>query len=326
MTSEAFIGNEAQTSGAQLVQFLEGKATGLKAIRMYNQAGLSLLVTQDRGMDIPELKVHGINISFMSSTGLVNSTYFVENGSQGFMRNFNVGFLTTGGLSYMGASDEPQLGLHGTISNTPAENFEHQTTSSVVKVSGAVRETSMFGVNLLLKREVVIPKTETKIKIHDVVTNEGVQTSPLMMLYHMNFGYPFFSPDTRLIMNTVNPTDRDGKLAIDWNQFDQPQPGTTEKVYFHDFADQSDKDFQYRLLSPTTELQATVTISPSMLSVLNEWKLTQTKNYVLGLEPATNNVNGLEAAKRDGTLKTIEPNEAVTFDLEIEFSKMEVSD
>lgn len=324
MTSEAFIGNEAQTSGAQTIQFLEGKATGMKAVRMYNEAGLNLLVAPDRGMDIPELKVHGTNVSFMSSTGLVNSTYFVEHGTTGFMRNFNVGFLTTGGLSYMGASGDSELGLHGTIGNTPAENFSHQLTATEVIVSGAVRETAMFGVNLVMNRKIVIPKNETKIRIHDVVINEGVHPASLMMQYHMNFGYPFFSPESQLVLNAAKVTDRDGDDVNDWNRFDQPAPDTTEKVYFHDFSEYANKDFQYRLLSPTTGLQAVITIFPSLLSVLNEWKLTQTKNYVLGLEPATNNVNGIEAAKRSGNLKIIEPNERVTFDLEIAFSKLEV--
>ncbi len=110
MESSLFVGNPLQTSGAQTIQFLEGKAAGLKMIRMYNEAGLSMLVAPDRGMDIPELKVHGTNISFVSVTGFVNSTYFVEQGATGFMRNFNVGFLTTGGLSYMGAPKDPARG------------------------------------------------------------------------------------------------------------------------------------------------------------------------------------------------------------------------
>jgi hypothetical protein len=50
----------------------------------------------------------------------------------------------------------------------------------------------------------------------------------------------------------------------------------------------------------------------------------QTKNYVLGLEPATNNVNGIDAARDSGSLKMLEPGAKASFDLNIEFSKMEV--
>ncbi|MBM6412149.1 DUF4432 family protein, partial [Lacticaseibacillus paracasei] len=70
-------------------------------------------------------------------------------------------------------------------------------------VSGAVRETAMFGVNLVMNRKIVIPKNETKIRIHDVVINEGVPPASLMMLYHMNFGYPFFSPESQLVLNAA---------------------------------------------------------------------------------------------------------------------------
>lgn len=324
MKSDEFVGNSLQTSGAQLIQFLEGKASGMKAIRKYNEAGLRLLVTPDRGMDIPELKVHGVNIAFMSATGLVNSTYFVENGANGFMRNFNVGFLTTGGLSYMGASTQPAVGLHGTISNTPAENFSHHDEGADIVVDGDVREAAMFGVNLLMKRRITIPKKRTSLHLRDVIINEGNRPSPLMMLYHMNFGYPFFSPESQLMLDPLMTTDRNGQKATDWAIFSRPQPQVEEQVYFHTFDEHPDQAVHYKLLSPATGLQAAISFESPFLSVLNEWKLMQTKNYVLGLEPATNNVNGIDAARDSGSLKMLEPGAKASFDLNIEFSKMEV--
>ena len=324
MESSLFVGNPLQTSGAQTIQFLEGKAAGLKMIRMYNEAGLSMLVAPDRGMDIPELKVHGTNISFVSVTGFVNSTYFVEQGATGFMRNFNVGFLTTGGLSYMGAPKDPARGLHGTIGNTPAENFYHQDNGQAIVAQGDVREAEMFGVNLLLKRRITLPKAQTSIYLDDIVVNEGSRPAPLMMLYHMNFGYPFFGPETQLVLDPLVTTDRDGLPATDWKTFSLPKAKTEERVYFHSFKPDFDDMVQYKLLSPETGLQATISVQSSLLSVLNEWKLMQTKNYVLGLEPATNNVNGIEAAERAGTLKKLAPDEQATFDLRVDFSRMEV--
>ncbi len=67
----------------------------------------------------------------------------------------------------------------------------------------------MFGVNLLLKRRITLPKAQTSIYLHDIVVNEGSRPAPLMMLYHMNFGYPFFGPETQLVLDPLVTTDRE---------------------------------------------------------------------------------------------------------------------
>ncbi len=48
------------------------------------------------------------------------------------------------------------------------------------------------------------------------------------------------------------------------------------------------------------------------------------KELCSGFQPATNNVNGIEAAERAGTLKKLAPDEQATFDLRVDFSRMEV--
>lgn len=295
----------------------------MQALRVYTQAGLSMLITPDRGMDIPELKVGGQNIAFMAAPGLVNSTYFVEDHARGFMRNFTVGFLTTGGLSYMGAtSPDSPLGLHGVIDNTPAENFSYTVTPEQITITGDVREAEMFGPNLVLYRRIEIATQTNVISIHDEVVNQGPVRQSLMMLYHTNFGYPFFSPETAIEMQPSESRYRTGEPAQDWNQFDDPQPTTEEVVYFHRFA-QAEHQEQVTVKSPNTGLQMKLTFSHDSLPVFNQWKLQQTHNYVLGIEPATNDVNGYDQAKQNHTLTYLEAGERRAFDLRYEFTSLE---
>jgi hypothetical protein len=75
-------------------------------------------------MDIAWAEFKGEPVSFISKTGVSTPAYFEENGF-GFLRNFTYGLLTTCGLTYMGApcvDEGTQLGLHGRISNIPADD------------------------------------------------------------------------------------------------------------------------------------------------------------------------------------------------------------
>lgn len=321
MNSEDYIGNANQLNGVYLETLGEGKASNMKCYRVYTEAGISALIMLDRGMDIGELKINGYNISFMSSTGLVNSTYFVENKQKGFMNNFNVGFLTTGGLTVTGQSESDESGLHGVISNTPAENYSYSIEGDKIIVRGTIKEARMFGPNLILKRKITIYKNINRIDIDDKVVNSSDVKSPLMILYHTNFGYPFYSPQSELEMSPLNSCYRDYSDATDWNLFHEPKPEKEEVVYFHDF--ENSNSHKIKLTSPLTNLKMVLRFDNDVLPVINQWKLERVKNYVLGLEPSTNDVNGFEMAKRKKLLQYIEPNEEKLFHVDFEFSKLE---
>ena len=58
-----------------------------------------------------------------------------------------------------------------------------------------------------------------------------------MMLYHFNLGFPFLSPVSKLISNTleVKPRDAEGAKGIDrYAEFQPPTPGYAEQVFYHD--------------------------------------------------------------------------------------------
>ena len=86
---------------------------------------------------------------------------FFEEPGLGWLRNFPGGLVTTCGLTYAGAPCEDngeKLGLHGRFSNTPASNVwvdgEWEGDDYRMWAVGKIRESRLFGENILLKRKV----------------------------------------------------------------------------------------------------------------------------------------------------------------------------
>ena len=45
----------------------------------------------------------------------------------------------------------------------------------------------------------------SRLVVEDAVTNEGYETTPHMLLYHCNLGYPVLSEDSELLINDTVP-------------------------------------------------------------------------------------------------------------------------
>ena len=102
-----------------------------------------------------------------------------------------------------------------------------------------IREARIFERKLKLTRTITVSKKENTLTLRDCVENEGDAPSPLMVLYHMNMGYPLLSEDAEIYIpaQTVTPRNEHSAKDLDtWNKVLTPQPGFVEQCYFHDFA------------------------------------------------------------------------------------------
>lgn len=317
-------GSLSQLFGMKAYTLSEGKGEGLKCIDVYNNNGLSFTVLLSRGLDIAALKFKGINLSFLSSTDFVNSSYFTEKQRSGFMRNFTAGFLTTGGLTYMGyAPQQPELGLHGLISNIPATNVSHgMYENGKLKVAGNVRQSKVFGENYLLQRKIFCDVNSNVFYIDDTITNLSFQIQPLMILYHMNFGYPFLSKNLQLRIKAKASFDQSGHEAEDYDHFSDPIDGEDERIYKHIVQPESDRLARVVLENSDVNISIVIRYDPDKLPILNEWKSMGSGNYVVGIEPGTNDVNGKIKAEQERTLKYMKPLEEFHNRIEVKIQKM----
>lgn len=323
------VGDISQVAGAKQCELTTGKAKGVSIIEVKTGTGFEFTVLPDRGMDISYASYKGIPISFISKTGIVSPNFYEKDGN-GFLRNFYAGLVTTCGLTYMGAAcvDEGEsLGLHGRISNTPAEDVsvyqEWEENDFVIKLRGKVRESRVFGENITLTRQISTKLGQSKLIIEDIVENHGFNEQPLMLLYHCNFGYPIVSADTKLYSDNIKVTARDDASSLglkEYNRFQAPTHDYSEQVFYLDIKPNENNYAQAALFNPEINdagLGVYVKYDKSQLPHLIQWKQMGEGDYVVGLEPGTWYPEGRARAKEKGELIYIKPGEIRKFIMEI---------
>lgn len=306
----------------------EGKAKGVSTLRVRTARGLEFWVVPDKGMDIFEASFLGKSLSWHSPNGIVHPSYY-SNRDLEWLKNFAGGLLCTCGLTTVGSPSEDHgesLGLHGPISNTPAEHVnwaeDWQRDDCVLTVSGKVRQSSVLGHNLLLERTISTSLKSLSFSLHDVIENQGFQDSPLMVLYHFNFGFPLLTERSRIYCSSqaVESVDAFASHSANrWNHFEAPQKGINERVYFHQMQPDPNGKVTVVLVSDSDNSEFGITLSydSRTLPQFVQWKLTGTNHFVLGLEPANCRVLGRAVERQKGTLQTLSPGERCEFHLEL---------
>jgi hypothetical protein len=301
----------------------EGPARGARRLHVVNGGGLEFDVHPDRGLDIGAASYQGLPLAWLSSTGIAAPAAYEPDG-RGWLRTFGGGLVTTCGLDSFGppADDEDGVvGMHGRVGHLPARVTAAEATPERVVVAGTVRQTAVFAENLLLRREISTEVGSSAFTISDTVTNEGADPSPLMVLYHVNLGWPLLDEGAALDIPSASATPRDADAESGFDAryaIGAPVAGFREQVYIHEAGD----DRYARVTNRARGLEFTLRYSQT-LPALFEWKMTATKHYVLGLEPAnTPEIQGRSAARASGRLPHIAPGETVAYQISIEVGRI----
>lgn len=322
-------GRLSQVGGISAFTFADGRARGASTLRVRTGRGLEYWIVPDRCMDIFECSWRGLSLCWHSPVGMVHPAYS-SNRDTDWLRTFSGGLLCTCGLTSAGApsvDDGEALGLHGSIGNTPAESVQWSEqwgdSDCEFTVSGTVREVSVHGHNLLLTRKITSSLDKNRIVVQDSVENQGVLESPLMLLYHFNFGHPLLTPESRFLApsrRTVPATELAAETAADWQCFEAPFPGMGERVYFHDMAASADGTVSCVLVSDwrAGDFGIRLRYGKASLPEFVQWKMTRVNHYVLGLEPANCMSLGRHNERLRGTLKILPPGLACEFRVELE--------
>ncbi|MEA3485712.1 MAG: aldose 1-epimerase family protein [Candidatus Aerophobetes bacterium] len=320
------VGDMSQIAGTKKYQLVDGKGRGTGEIDVYTGSGFCFTVSLDQGMNISRASYRGRSLCWRSSTGDVHPHFFDPRGF-GWLRSFFGGLLTTCGLTYCGApcvDQGEELGLHGRISHIPAEKVgideRWEEDEYLISVEGTMRETVVFGENLTLRRRISTHLGESRLWIYDVVTNEGFTESPLMILYHINGGFPVVEEGSRLISPTkeVKPRDEEAeKGKEDYHRFSAPIPGFKEKVYYHQMKEDSSGLVRCALINEKRGFGLYVNYCKNELPQFIEWKMMGEGTYVVGMEPANCLVEGRDKNRQRKILQFIRPGERREFHLEI---------
>lgn len=323
-----YIGDMSQLFQVKEYCYTAGRGAGLKAVDVANGSGLSFTVAKDRGMDFQYLSYKGVNLGFVTPAGVVAPQYYSDKGLD-FLRSFTAGMLTTCGLQYFGApcnDGGEELGLHGRISNTPAEQvgveIQMDTDGEPVAVlKGTMREARLFGANLRLTREIRCRYGENRVTFTDTVENLGFEAAEHMLLYHFNFGYPLVTESSKMLVPALSAEGSSAEAAShldSWNQLEPPQKDYAERVYMLKMAGKADNTSLAGVYNPEKKLGLVLRFDRSQLDCLSVWKLMAEGGYVLGLEPGTAYPRGRVTEREAGNVITLRPGEKRRYQLSLE--------
>lgn len=324
------VGNMDQIAAVRTVQLDDGNERPTRAALIHTGSGLELTVLLDRCLDIASASYCGRAMGWRSTTGDVAPQYFEPEWLR-WLRSYFGGLVTTCGLINVGAPTEDSAilgtGLHGRIGNAPAKDVQISQTweggDYVLRVSGTMRETVVFGENLTLRRTVSTKLGAKNFTIEDVVTNEGFKTTKFQLLYHCNIGWPAVDEGSELITPTRLIAARDAE-ALDgkenWNRCDAPSASYAEKCYYHDMAADRKGDVTVALVNNGFKngegFGVYIKYNKKTLPRFVEWKMMGAQDYVVGFEPCNCGVEGKQVDEKLGLLHSLRPGESRRHTLE----------
>ncbi|MCI9173407.1 MAG: aldose 1-epimerase family protein [Lachnospiraceae bacterium] len=321
------VGTMQQLIFARPVTYEEGRARGMKACQVKN-GPLEFTVMTDKCMDIAEASFCGHNVSFLSKPGLMGRNHFDTNGAEA-QRSIMGGLLFTCGLENICAPctiEGRDYPMHGRIRTTPAEHAGAdacwQGENYRVTLTGEMREGELFGENLTLRRKISTEYGENSIYIEDIISNEGFRPEPMMLLYHINVGYPFLCETSQIILPTRKVSPRDEISAAhtqNYSRMESPKDNEPEYVFLHEMAADSEGNTFAAVLNEELGIGLKIEYNQKELPYFMQWKSTASGDYALGLEPANSSVYGKPYHIKEHTLHTMEPFAAETKHLKLTF-------
>jgi len=330
---ESLAGRLEQIGGLRRMRLSGGPEDGVDVVEVRAGTGLRYHVLASRCLDISLCEYAGTPLSWQSPAGDVHPAYYDDRGA-GWLRTAAGGLVMTCGLTQVGSpcvDGGAELGVHGRAHHTPAREVaaegHWQGDEYEMRVAGAVEESVMFGERLRLEREITSRLGSGSITIRDTVNNWGHQTSPLMILYHFNFGWPLLSEATELSLPSGKVVPREESTPLEgYDSWQAPEPGFAERVYYHEdietgsdgFAAATIRNPNFPAAGGETPLTVRLSWKTDTLPELVQWKMPGAGEHVLGIEPSNCRVGGRASERERGALQYIEPGESRDFELRIE--------
>ncbi|CZT57223.1 hypothetical protein BN3661_01861 [Eubacteriaceae bacterium CHKCI005] len=315
-----YIGKLDQVFAVKQYVLQGGRQEGVHAIDVSTGAGMELTILPDRCMDFYQLKLNGKGLNFLSPTGIVGPSYCGK-AVDGWLPSFGGGFLTTCGMDNIGVGGEDQgeiLRMHGSLSNTPAEQVSVCTTVEegvpTVRISGVMRDATLFLGDVHMTRTVVLRHGINAFEFTDRFVNVGFSSRPLMLLYHFNMGYPLLDETAQLILPTNRVTPRTKHAADYVEQYACITPPSTpfeEMCYYHDIQADDQGMATVGLRNAQQHLGVEITYDKKVLDHFVQWKMLGKGEYAIGLEPCNATIDGRADARENGSLKYLAPGEEV---------------
>ena len=297
------ISNFQQVASIRRYTLTEGRGKGLDVLDCDN-GKIRFLLNVSKACDIMQLYHEGQNMSFVSKNGFTKREI-------PFLKRFEGGMLYTCGLDSVGGREGYEL--HGTLHNIPAEIIRAECNESGILVEAIIRDTALFGKNLVLKRRVFTEIASDSVSVEDTLVNEGYKTEEYCLLYHINVGYPMLDNGAKVVADVESYTPRTAwakQNETTMYAMNDAVPNQEEACYFLKLSKP-----EIALVNEKIGKKFTVSYSGDTLTHFVEWKSMASGDYALGLEPCTTELDDRFA------YKTIEVGEEIKFFVKILITK-----
>lgn len=287
---------------------------GQRIIHVHNSSGLTLTLLPDRGFDLWTAHYQGWPLTWVS----LGAPHRADYGSS-WLRLFNGGLLTTCGFLHVGPPEQDAItgetrDLHGHATRLAAQGLTVERDDNTLTIHAHLVESRLFGEQLHVQRTYTLTLGTPAITLTDVVTNRSDHPTPLMLLYHVNVGYPLVRAGARLVIHSeVTPRDATAAAGLaTWAHYDAPTPNYAEQVFFHRPVSAGSSAHAALI---NDDLALRLTWDTTHAPYFTQWKNTRQGIYVCGLEPGNCLPEGQNSARQHGRLVTLAPDEQQRFEL-----------
>ncbi len=284
------ITNFAEVASLRRYTLSEGAGKGLDVLDCDN-GKIRFLLNLSKACDVMQLYHEGQNMSFISKNGFTGREI-------PFLSRFEGGMLYSCGLDSVGGREGYEL--HGMLHNTPAQLVHAACDENGILVEAIVRNTALFGRNIVLKRKIFAAIGGDTVSIEDTLVNEGYKCEDYCMLYHINVGYPMLDEGARIVGDVAEYRPRtpfSAECAGEMYRVGAPLPDIEETCYFMTL-----NTPEISIVNEKIGKSLTVSYSADTLSCFVMWKSMVSGDYALGFEPATTELDG------GFTYRTLQPS------------------
>ena len=322
---ESRVGDTRQLGGIRHCELSEGRAKGVRAAIVDTGAGLSFTVLPDRGLDIADCSYKGVGLVYHAPGGIAHPAFHDPSGFE-WLRVFFGGLVTTCGLSYFGdpgRDGNEDLGLHGRYAAQSARQVcdlsRWEGDQRILEITGIVEEAVLFGDKLRLTRSISTSLGSKSLRVRDSVQNIGARTSPFTILYHVNAGFPLLDESSELIIasRSIEPYDEPAAARIgEVLGFTAPDRSAVGLDYLHTMAADAQGYTRAAMVNRRLGLGLSLRYNTASLPFLNEWKMLNEVDYVVGFEPVNTITVNRSVLRSRGRLPMLEPGEVREMDIE----------
>lgn len=314
------VGSIEAVAGIRRLTHENGRAKGL-GVYQVTSGPLAFTLNIDKCMDLASLTYAGMPLHFVARSGEMAPLWYGDgpNAAKSITGGmlFTCGFGNVGGLQTLpGGRTLPQ---HGYLRTSPACQHGAQTRwqgdEYTLSVTAEMREAALFGENIVLRRTVTTSLGSPEITIEDEIENENVHDAPLMLMYHINAGYPLLDANSYAVFEATSTRCRDAQAAEglarqDCRLFGPPMDGDAEQVFYHTLESHGGV-CRAALVNPALGLGLEIRYDKTHLPNFIQWKCMASGDYVMGLEPSNCYPEGLQKQMETGGLRMLKAGEAI---------------